>query len=520
MTRYRGWFVLPVAAAAAVVWSCNNGQGMDPGGSGGDGGAGGSSNFDAGKEPPPPAPNDWCSSRKVLIDNCVSCHTVGTPWMTIPLVTFEDMYTRLPSGKLAYQAVKDRIHDQVAPMPPTVDRLTPVELATLDNWVAAGAPRGADPTCMPPTDDGGDATGGTGGTGGAAGAGGTGGTGGTDGGMGGAGGAPEGGSDVHDGGTVDGDAGDSGAPDVGTDGDGGKPPTGWPVDCEERYKVIAHGQSRPNDTTKFNVSASSTRDFYQCFLFKAPWGATPVQALRFMPIIDDGRVVARYMVYGLDNSTDGTDGQVGATGCRNGRLLQAWAPGSTETELPANVGLQMPRGANSFVALEIHYDNTANNTNAMDASGVEFCVTKKLRQNTAAVHWLGATNITLPPRVSTDVTNTCDPLSTQPSNLVAVQPWMNRYGSRARLVVNRVGGMRETLHDQPFLGSSQATYPLTAIVNNGDTLTSTCTFNNTSSTTVRYGDTMNDENCYNLVTAWPAGSLSGLGQINRCISLF
>jgi hypothetical protein len=182
--------------------------------------------------------------------------------------------------------------------------------------------------------------------------------------------------------------------------------------------------------------------------------------------------------------------------------------------------MQMPRGANAFVALEIHYDNTAVNANAMDASGVEFCVTKKLRANTASVHWLGATSITLPPRVSTDIVNTCDPLSTQPSNLVAIQPWMNRYGTRAKLVLNRVGGARETLHDQPFLGSSQATYPLTAIVTAGDTLTTTCTYNNTATTTVRYGDSMADENCYNLVTAWPAGSLSGLGQTNRCISLF
>ncbi|HMJ57298.1 MAG TPA: hypothetical protein VK540_34750 [Polyangiaceae bacterium] len=493
-----GWFVLPIAAA--IGSSCNNGEnGTTP--PAGTGGTGGSSHdpLDA-YVPPPPAPSDWCSTRKVLQDNCTGCHFPGTPWATVPLVALEDMYAQLQSGKLAYQAVKERIHDDKAPMPPTADKLTPVELATIDNWVAAGAPRGADPTCSPPSDDAGDGAGGSGGAGGA----------------GGAGGVPEGGTDVNDGGRIDGDAGDADAPDTGTDG--GKPPTGWPDDCEDRYTVVAHGQSRPNDTTKFNVSASGTRDYYQCFLFKAPWGATAVQGLRFRPIIDDGRVVARYMVYGLDSLSSGTDGQVGANGCRNGTLLQAWAPGGTETELPATVGMQMPRGANAFVALEIQYDNTANNTNAMDASGVEFCVTKKLRPNTASVHWLGSTNITLP-RGQTDVTNTCDPTSTQSSNLIAVQPWMNRFGTRARLVLNRAG-MPQTLHDAPFLGSSQATYPLTAVVDSGSTLTTTCTYNNTTTTTVRYGDTMADENCYNLVTAWPAGSLSGLLQTNRCISLF
>jgi hypothetical protein len=31
---------------------------------------------------------------------------------------------------------------------------------------------------------------------------------------------------------------------------------------------------------------------------------------------------------------------------------------------------------------------------------------------------------------------------------------------------------------------------------------------------------MNDENCYNLVTAYPAGALSGFLSTDRCIGLF
>src|SRR5687768_16047105 len=129
-----GWFVLPLAALAAIAWSCNKDNGMDP--PEGSGGQGGTSQdpIDV-YVPPPPAPSDWCSTLKVLQDNCISCHYAGTPWATIPLAKFEDMYVRLPSTKLAYQAVKDRIHDDKAPMPPTVDRLTPVELATIDNWI-------------------------------------------------------------------------------------------------------------------------------------------------------------------------------------------------------------------------------------------------------------------------------------------------------------------------------------------------------------------------------------------------
>jgi hypothetical protein len=501
----------------ALLWSCRfgNDTGLDrPNGSGGQAGAGSGTHVDSGGGPPPPAPSDWCSARKVLDDNCSACHFAGTPWATIPLITFEDLNVRLPSGMMAYDSVKQRIHDEARLMPPTADRLTALELATLDNWVNAGAPRGANPSCGTSTDDAGDGAGGTAGAGGASGAGGAR----PDaGGASGAGGAADGGTDARRDAR---DAADAGPPDTGADGDGGpKPPTGWPTDCEERYTLLAHGVSRPGDQTKFDVSGSGARDFYQCFLFKAPWSTTTVQGVRFRPVIDDARVVARLVLYGLDSST-ATDGQVGISGCRGGTYLQGWAPGGTETVFPADVGLQMPRGANAFLGLEVHYDNAANHANAIDASGVEFCVTKTLRPNTASVHWLGSTNISLARGTQTSVTNTCDPVAPQPAHVVAIQPQMNRLGTRAQLILNRATGARETLHDAPFRITDQATYPSMAVVNDGDTLTTTCTYDNTTTGTVRYGDTMADENCYHFVTAWPAGALSGFLTANRCISPF
>ena len=524
--RAAGRWVVWTSVLLAFVWACsstNSGIAPPPGGGGGTGGAGGltpGARADSGG-PVPPAPDDWCSARKVLEENCVSCHFVGTPWATIPLVTYDELQERLPSGVPAYVSVGQRIHDPTRLMPPTNDRLTPVELATLDNWIAAGAKAGANPTCAP--GGGPDASDGTGGAGGAGGGGGSAGTAGSGGsGAGGldGGGGSDGGRDA----SVDAadasdasDGRDSGPTDAGTDGDGGtRPPTGWPTDCEERYTVVAHGVSQPGDKTKFSVSGAMSRDFHQCFLFKAPWGTSVVQALRFRPIVDDARVVSRFALYGLQSSS-GADGQVGASGCRNGAYLHGWAPGANETPLPPDVGLQMPSGPNAFVALEIHYDNSAGHRDAEDASGLEFCVTKKLRKNTASVHVLGSTNFSLPPRTQTSVSNTCDPATTQPVTLVSVLPQMNRLATRSRLVLNRSGSPSITLQDVPFDVASQITYPLSAIVNNGNTLTTTCTYNNTTSSPVRFGTSLNDENCYAFVTAYPAGALSAAGTPNRCI---
>jgi len=53
--------------------------------------------------------------------------------------------------KKVYQVVGVRVHDTVRPMPPQ-QKLTAEQLAGIDQWVAAGAPAGADPTCagVPP----------------------------------------------------------------------------------------------------------------------------------------------------------------------------------------------------------------------------------------------------------------------------------------------------------------------------------------------------------------------------------
>ena len=64
------------------------------------------------------------------------------------------------------------------------------------------------------------------------------------------------------------------------------------------------------------------------------------------------------------------------------------------------------------------------------------------------------------------------------------------------------------------------TYATTAVVNDGDTLITTCSYNNNSGSSVGFGNAMTDENCYNFVTAYPAGALSAFLSTDRCIGLF
>jgi hypothetical protein len=118
--------------AAALVIACSSGeQGAPLGGS-----AGGPA---AGATLP-------CDVDAVLATSCRTCHSdppkYGAP---LPLVTFADLHAdaKLTPGKKVFEQVGLRIHDDAAPMPPAANpRLSPADKATLDAWVAAGAPAG------------------------------------------------------------------------------------------------------------------------------------------------------------------------------------------------------------------------------------------------------------------------------------------------------------------------------------------------------------------------------------------
>jgi len=90
-----------------------------------------------------------CDVDKVLKSRCQTCHGSPTQFgASAPLVTHDDLVANGPgasSGKKVYELVASRIHDAARPMPPTPNPLLDAaDLATLDKWIAGGAPASGD----------------------------------------------------------------------------------------------------------------------------------------------------------------------------------------------------------------------------------------------------------------------------------------------------------------------------------------------------------------------------------------
>ncbi len=475
----RGWLVACIAPLMLIEVGCATKAPSTAGSQSSVGGVGGT----------------WCEAQTVLQTSCQQCHGAvhqfGAP---MSLVTYADLMAPAPTDqtKRVYQLVGARIHDPQRPMPQPPFTLSPQGMTTLDNWIAQGALQG-DPSC-------GSSSGA--GTWGGAGTTGTLGTAGTSTGIGSAGAGA--GAAGAAGTAVVPTAGTAAMPTAGTTGaaDGGSAGSGattdWPADCDTHYTLLAHDMN--NASAKYSVPGGSEQ--HPSFYFPLPYGTDNVQALAFKPIIDNSQVLHHWILYGGAGLDDA--------------FLSGWAPGMDGAKpLPADVGIYMPTGG-AQLRLDVHYNNTGGTTVQTDASGVEFCVTHKLRPNSATVIGLTASSTSYAGQMVTNTQDCKANVTNGPIHLLSTSPHMHKLGTHSSLLLTPVGGATQTLHDGPFSFDEQHVYPLdNVIVNNGDTLTTKCTYDNTTDHTVSFGQNTTDEMCFNFTLYYPkdgfscAGGLSG-----------
>jgi len=269
----------------------------------------------------------------------------------------------------------------------------------------------------------------------------------------------------------------------------------------------------PPDVTCYHIAARAsaagdkyivptTPDLYRCFDYAPPWGDKTVQVVSAQPIIDNSRVLHHWILYnGSAAVQDGAN--AGCSGAHpNASFITGWAPGGNGLKLPDDVGLRTEKGGFS---LEIHYNNTLGE-GQLDGSGVDVCVTEKLRPKEAAVHWLGTQNLN-----KITASGTCQPVATGPVTILTSSPHMHLQGRHMKTVINRQGGTSDILIDTPFDFNTQVSYPTPMVINPGDTLTTTCTY----ATPTPFGQKTNEEMCYNFVVAYPAGQLAQFLQLLR-----
>jgi hypothetical protein len=113
--------------------------------------------------------------------------------------------------------------------------------------------------------------------------------------------------------------------------------------------------------------------------------------------------------------------------------------------------------------------------------------------------------------------------SSGPITIWGFTPHMHQLGRNMKVTVKRKDGSMETPFDKAFDFNSQITYasepPI--VLEPGDSITSTCTFENITNASVGFGPSSTQEMCYNFTMAYPAhaldnGVISLIGAKNTC----
>lgn len=278
-------------------------------------------------------------------------------------------------------------------------------------------------------------------------------------------------------------------------------------------ELRANNVKRGNAAAPFALPAN--KEQYECFTFDIPWKDV-AHGLAFEAIIDNPAVVHHWSLSSIEADVP-VGSRTGMCGYAKGRLsLAAWAPGDEPTVLPKDVGVRMAGGATGRFQLEMHYNNLGNPKVARDRSGVRIYATNKLKPHEAGptvfgTLCLGPNCQGIPPGRST-VTNTCMNRSPNgPAHLLWSSPHMHKLGKHLKTVINRADGTKEVLIDVDFDFNDQRDYPTDKVINPGDSLTTTCTYENTTNKNVKWGEGSGDEMCWNFLMAYPPRSLSSFG---------
>jgi hypothetical protein len=292
---------------------------------------------------------------------------------------------------------------------------------------------------------------------------------------------------------------------------------------ETCYEFKNHGGQTPDDTSKYDVSAG---EHYEEFLFEVPWGPGMV-ATKFGSKLDNIQTAHHWLFYST-NKTDGAGSHTTTVGSVLGSgatLLAGWAVGGDNVLFPDDMGLELP--ASGILNAQWHYYNQTQQTQP-DSSAVQVCVVPAaMKKYVAGITWLGTENFNgllgMPAHTKSMFNGTCVNDSDGPITIWGFTPHMHKLGRHMTATVRRNDGKMETVFDRVFDFNAQITYPVNPLIvlQKGESITSTCTFDNITDEAVPYGPSSDQEMCYNFTVSYPLGALNngvtGLnGALNNC----
>ncbi|MCB9739455.1 MAG: hypothetical protein H6747_09325 [Deltaproteobacteria bacterium] len=240
-----------------------------------------------------------------------------------------------------------------------------------------------------------------------------------------------------------------------------------------------------------------TLDLYQCFSFDAPVSEDAF-VQRIEAVVDDARVVHHIVL--LKDPKKRFD--VGPKVCKgmpaDSQYLYAWAPGAGAVAFPEG-GLRIKPGDRYIV--QIHYNNGAGAENVADSSGIRLWL-GPVQGPEYGMFAPGPLAFAIPPGPEFAATGTCK--VKERLELLAGMPHMHELGRAfEQKVVRKDGTVEPLIAITGWSFELQPFYHTPAVLEVGDRLLTTCTWQHDGAEQVPFGSGTADEMCFNFLFATP-----------------
>lgn len=188
-----------------------------------------------------------------------------------------------------------------------------------------------------------------------------------------------------------------------------------------------------------------------------------------------------------------------------GNIIYASGVGTNELLFPEGVGLKISQG--QTVVLQLHLFNPTG-TPISGESGIEIVeIAPEDLVNEADLYLPGPLQLDIPPNQQTTQAGTCTVAA--PQTYFAIFPHMHQLGTHFKATVT-VDGVDTVIHDDAYSFDHQAFLPIEPVtLNPGDSITTECTWNNTTPNSVGWGESSTTEMCFSIVYRYPKQTDAG-----------
>jgi hypothetical protein len=188
-------------------------------------------------------------------------------------------------------------------------------------------------------------------------------------------------------------------------------------------------------------------------------------------------------------------------------LQMLFASGVGTDTLTMPEGVALPVKAGQYLHLNLHLFNTTD-APISGHSGIVVTPHEEVGPDMQAeMIFAGTVNIDVPPGATQTIGGGCT--FSKPATVFTYWPHMHQHATHQKVTVT-TGGVAHDIHDQVFDFNEQLNYPLSPMlqIKPGDSIRTECTYTNTESTVLRFGDSSTAEMCFTGLYRYPKQAFS------------